>query len=157
MFIINYLFNLMLLYFCKINIDSLSELNKSETEDFDCHQLFLSILLGCWLLIVNLNWLFLFQCDKKNMLNICVILKFTESDLINVLKNCWINDVNFLFWIAVSANLILIILFKFPFFVSFCIIRFMTLLNLIISLHEFYESVSEYQMAFKAARNDENK
>ena len=60
MFTMSCLSSLMLLYFCKTGMDLLSELNKSGTEGSDCHQLFLSILIDCWILIVSLNWLFLF-------------------------------------------------------------------------------------------------
>ena len=148
--------SLISLYFCKTDMGSLSELNKSGTEGSDCHQLLSLILLRCWLLIVSLNWLFSSQCGKKNVSDIHTIPESTEDDLINISEDCWINDIDFLLQIAVSANLTLTILSKFPLFILLCRIRPMTLLNSVIFLHESRKSASEYQMAFKAAEDDEN-
>ena len=157
MFVMSCLFNLMLLYFCKIDVNSLSELNKSGIEGSDCCQLLLSILIGCWILIVSLDWLFLFQCDEDDVLNIYVISEFTENNIVSILKDCWVNNVGFLLWIAISASLILTVLSKFPLFILLCVIRSMTLLNSVISLCEFHESVSKCQMAFEATEGDENR
>ena len=67
------------------------------------------------------------------------------------------NDVDFSFQVVISASLILAVLFKFPLFIPFCVIKPMTSLNSVIFLHKFHRSASECQMIFGTAEDDENR